>query len=262
MYGIAHLSIIPVRAEAKHASEMVTQLLFGEYYQVIDKKKDWKKIKLSYDAYEGWISDNQFCELSFDHYREFEQQSLPILGDMMQLLINTDAHHLLPIVLGSNLPFMQQNSLLLGEKKYQINGNIIHYDNDKPNVVNKQQVVQFAHHYLSAPYFWGGRSPLGIDCSGLTQMVFKLAGIKLQRDAYQQATQGETIGMLGEAQPADLAYFANDDGKITHVGILLNSSQIIHASGLVRIDPIDQYGIFNPQTKKYTHKLRIIKRVV
>ena len=119
-----------------------------------------------------------------------------------------------------------------------------------------------AYTFINAPYLWGGRSPLGIDCSGFTQVVYKLAGQKLQRDAYQQADQGITLGFIEEAEAGDLAFFDNDEGKIIHVGILLGQGKIIHASGKVRIDRIDHQGIFNEETGKYSHKLRIIKRIL
>jgi gamma-D-glutamyl-L-lysine dipeptidyl-peptidase len=115
---------------------------------------------------------------------------------------------------------------------------------------------------LNSPYLWGGKTPFGIDCSGFTQMAYKLAGIKLRRDAWQQAEQGHTINLLEETEPGDLAFFDNDEGNIVHVGIILRDHKIIHAAGKVRIDSIDHYGINNKELKKYTHKLRLIKRMV
>jgi cell wall-associated NlpC family hydrolase len=118
-----------------------------------------------------------------------------------------------------------------------------------------------ASQYLNTPYLWGGKSNYGIDCSGFTQQVFKTAGIHLLRDAYQQATQGEAVGFLQETRPGDLAFFDNDEGRITHVGIMLTTETIIHASGYVRVDGIDSQGITHSITGKRTHKLRIIKRL-
>ena len=115
--------------------------------------------------------------------------------------------------------------------------------------------------YLNAPYLWGGRSPFGIDCSGFTQLVFKFAGIKLQRDAYQQGGQGSIINFIEEVQPGDLAFFSNDEGAIIHVGIMLKDNRIIHSSGKVRIDKIDHFGIYNAETKKHSHLLKLIKRM-
>jgi cell wall-associated NlpC family hydrolase len=90
--------------------------------------------------------------------------------------------------------------------------------------------------------------------------VFKFFGIKLLRDAYLQAAQGEEVMNLNVANAGDLAFFENDEGRITHVGILLNDKEIIHASGKVRIDKIDEEGIITAEGKR-THKLHSIKRM-
>ena len=106
---------------------------------------------------------------------------------------------------------------------------------------------------------WGGRSVFGIDCSGFVQQVYAYFNIQLPRDAYQQAGMGKDIGFLAETICGDLAYFDNKEGKITHVGIMLDAQTIIHASGRVRIDYIDQAGILNKETGERTHQLRIVK---
>jgi gamma-D-glutamyl-L-lysine dipeptidyl-peptidase len=121
-------------------------------------------------------------------------------------------------------------------------------------------ILKLARRYLYAPYLWGGRSPFGIDCSGFTQVVFMMAGLKLKRDASQQVGQGEGVDFAEQAQAADLAFFDNDKGNIVHVGIVMNNNHIIHAAGQVRIDRLDHFGIFNETLGKYTHKLRLIKR--
>ena len=109
---------------------------------------------------------------------------------------------------------------------------------------------------------WGGKSPFGIDCSGLVQCVYQLHGVQLPRDAHQQATHGQTLGFIDESEPGDLAFFDDDEGKIIHVGLLLENNYILHAHGKVRIDRIDQTGIYNVDTQQHTHKLRIIKKMI
>ena len=119
-----------------------------------------------------------------------------------------------------------------------------------------------AYLFLNAPYLWGGKTPLGIDCSGFTQLVYKINGVKLKRDASDQALQGQTLSFIEESEPGDLAFFDDSEGNITHVGLLLENHRIIHASGMVRIDKIDQSGIFNIETQSHSHKLRFIKKMI
>ena len=126
----------------------------------------------------------------------------------------------------------------------------------------KHQLIQSAFLYLNAPYLWGGKTPFGVDCSGFTQMVYKLNGYVLQRDASQQALEGEPLSFIEESQPGDLAFFDNEEGRIIHVGIIMENNYIIHASGKVRIDRLDHLGIYNAETNRHTHRLRVIKKYI
>ncbi len=167
----------------------------------------------------------------------------------------------LPVLIGSTLPSFDGMNFKLKNEKFVYNGQAITHGNG--NDYDHEKILEkCALKYLHAPYLWGGRSPFGIDCSGFTQMVFKLMDVRLKRDAYQQAQQGKDIGFADLAQEGDLAFFENKEGKISHVGIILKNKKIIHASGCVRIDKIDAYGIFNEETKKYSHNLKVIKRVL
>jgi cell wall-associated NlpC family hydrolase len=159
------------------------------------------------------------------------------------------------IAIGSTLPFYDNGKFVIGDKQFSHNGLTTNGSKNKENIVHNAMM------FLNAPYLWGGRSPLGIDCSGFTQIAYKLQGIEIPRDAYQQAEIGTTLSFVEESEPGDLAFFDNNEGKITHVGIILKDNFIIHASGKVRIDRIDQQGIFNAEEKKHTHKLRLIKSV-
>jgi Cell wall-associated hydrolases (invasion-associated proteins) len=147
----------------------------------------------------------------------------------------------------------------LGEQTYQFSGPVVTPGQQR---IGTEWVVKMARRYLHAPYMWGGRSPFGIDCSGLTQMVFKTAGIRLHRDAFQQVNQGRTVDFMEECQAGDLAFFDNGRGHINHVGIILPECHIIHSSGQVRIDKLDHFGIFNRELNRYTHQLRIVKRLL
>ena len=128
------------------------------------------------------------------------------------------------------------------------------------NIYDPKIMVECAIKLLNTPYRWGGKSIMGIDCSALVQLCAKVAGFKLPRDASQQVNHGNTINIISEAKAGDIAFFKNENNRITHVGILLSNEKIIHASGKVRIDSFDSKGIYNKDLKEYTHKLYIIKR--
>lgn len=245
-----------MRAEPSHRSELVSQLLFGEHFEILTAQDDWFRIRMCYDDYEGWIPAIQSTSIEDETYRELEKQEMCVSYDLIQIAVHERIMQ--SVVLGSSLPYYKGNKCRIGELLYNFDGNARFPETLESSAV----IIENAYMYLNCPYLWGGRSPFGIDCSGFTQMVFKLAGKRLRRDAWMQAEQGMLINLLDEAQPGDLAFFDNAEGKITHVGILLTKNKIIHASGRVRIDMIDHHGIYNEAIRKYTHHLRLIKRLI
>lgn len=249
-YGISQLAIIPLRAEASERSEMVSQLLFGETYQITEWQEKWVKVITAYDEYEGWISRVQANLLNYEDYLTM-QTSAPVLTVQPVTLANKQTDNsLLLLPAGSTLPFYDNGSSWIENEVFGVN--------DVGQ--NEAGIIATAKSYLNTPYLWGGRTHFGIDCSGFTQTVFKQHGIQIKRDARQQAEQGNVVDFLPAAEAGDLAFFDNNEGRIVHVGIMLNNEQIIHASGRVRIDHIDGQGIYSEEFKKHTHKLRIIKR--
>ncbi|MCX6292510.1 MAG: C40 family peptidase [Bacteroidetes bacterium] len=254
MYGICNLSMIPVRSEPSDRSEMVSQLLFGEAVEVIDKQDSWRKVRCYFDDYIGWIDKKQICSIDADEIHHINTQPITVTFDIVQIVIFNQSN-IIPVVLGSTLPSYSNKKFRIGKTEYAYDGNIKTFSS--PDV---SAIIEHAYMYLNAPYLWGGRSPFGIDCSGFTQMVFKLCGLVLKRDAHLQSQQGKTINLLEEAKAGDLAFFDNAEGKITHTGIILPNNKIIHSSGRVHVDRLDHQGIFNEETNKYTHTLRIIKR--
>ena len=251
-YGISSLSIIAMRNEAADQAEMVNQILFGEHFKVLEVRKKWSRIRLAHDSYEGWICNKQWVEITEDDYKQLDKDVSTITTDILDI-ITKDNHQ--PIVIGSILPFYKSGHALINDEMYKFDGMTT------PGFVNKEKLIENSLVYLNAPYLWGGRSPLGVDCSGFTQMVYRLQGIDLPRDAYQQAKVGTTLSFVEESEAGDLAFFDNEEAKVTHVGIILEDSHIIHASGKVRIDRIDQQGIFNTELGSHTHKLRLIKSI-
>tara|TARA_B110000444_G_scaffold256597_1_gene293259 strand:+ start:512 stop:1276 length:765 start_codon:yes stop_codon:yes gene_type:complete len=251
-YGISNLAIVPMRDDATDQSEMVNQILFGEHFKVLESRKKWSKIRLAHDSYEGWVCNKQWTKLAEDDYKQLDKDVATITTDILDI-ITKDQHQ--PIVIGSILPFYKSGHAIINNEMYKFDGFTT------PGFVKKEKIVENSLMYLNAPYLWGGRSPLGIDCSGLTQIVYRLQGVDLPRDAYQQSEIGKTLSFIEESEPGDLAFFDNNEGKVIHVGIILEDNHIIHSSGKVRIDRIDQQGIFNTELGTHTHKLRFIKSI-
>lgn len=247
-YGICHLGVIPLRAEKSHKSELISQILYGETFKVIEERKDWLKVRIHWDGYEGWVVKRQVTLIEKETYTSINDKAFipsPHLIDYLQ----TDKDQLFPIPLGSDLRGLS----VLNHQRDEV---------ASPNQKDREALIKTAFQYLNTPYLWGGKTPMGIDCSGLTQMVYKIHGIPLSRDAYLQAEQGNTLSFIEESEPGDLAFFDNQEGNIIHVGILLKHHYILHAHHEVRIDRIDQTGIYNVERQEHSHKLRLIKSIL
>lgn len=254
-YGICLLSVIPLRAEPSDKSEILTHILFGEMMEVTGKQEQWRKVRTTYDNYDGWLDGKQITALKTEDFFILSKAKTPVTLDVVQIVVY-NRNHMMPVVLGSSLPGFDGKKISISGTDYFYEGNV-----RSGKVTDKKFVVENAYIYMNSPYLWGGRSPFGIDCSGFTQMVYKLCGMKLRRDAAQQAEEGVTIHLLEEAEPGDLVFFDNQEGRIVHCGIILPGERIIHASGRVRIDKLDHHGIYNTDTKKYSHHLRLVKRI-
>ncbi|HEU4716314.1 MAG TPA: C40 family peptidase [Bacteroidia bacterium] len=257
MYGVCHLSAVPCRKEASDRSEMVNQLLFGDAFRVVEKRDSWHRITTVRDRYDCWIDRKQYIEISKNTFDALEHETHPVTSDLFSIITDVGAAVSFPVSLGCTLPFFSNGKCQVDNRVYTFEGDFF----SPADKVSRNRIVETAMSFLNAPYLWGGRTPFGLDCSGFTQVVFKANGIYLKRDAYQQAEYGSPYSFVEEAQPGDLAFFDNEEGRITHVGIVLDDNKIIHASGRVRIDHFDHYGIFTPERGGYTHNLRVIKNV-
>ena len=248
-YGICHLSVVPVRKHAENASEMVTQLLYGDHFKILDERKHWSKIRIAFDKTEGWVGNKQFHPLDKEKYQSIDRSKDHRFSSDLVAFTDGKSKGLMPVLLGStvsNAKFLSHN--------YE--GSFLNGEGSKANLIST------AMHYLYAPYLWGGRTPFGIDDAGLTQMVYRINGYKLPRMAADQAREGQPLSFIEESEPGDLAFFDDKEGIINHVGLIMKDNYIIHAHGMVRIDRIDHTGIFNAEERRYTHALRVIKKIL
>jgi cell wall-associated NlpC family hydrolase len=232
--------VAPLRREANDRSEIVSQALMGEPITIIDRQEKWSLVRLETDGYEGWMDNKQFTSSE-----------------------NVESRFMLTAPVSRCLnPIRERVFLPAGS---WVSVSYVVEDEQPTWNADAHGLRECAFQFLNAPYLWGGRTIMGIDCSGFSQLVFKLNGLSLPRDAYQQAELGATVSFVEEAVTGDLAFFDNSEGRIVHVGIVLRETndvlQIIHASGKVRVDMLDHEGIYSKEHSIYTHKLRIIKRI-
>ncbi len=249
--AICTLSVVPVRREPDDRAEQVTQWLFGETADVLEQDLKWTRLKFHHDDYEGWVDNKQVSSAR-------DGVDVKPVRSIEQFMHVSTVSGALVVPFGAVLPAYSAGQFEIGAERLAFPGRTTSQANGTPVM----RLLNLKDQWLNTPYLWGGRSPFGVDCSGLTQMLFLVGGIQLPRDAWQQAELGKPVELIDLAATGDLAFFDNEEGRIVHVGIVLENRRILHASGRVRIDNLDQEGIFNAAEKKYTHKLRLIKRVV
>ena len=284
MFAINHCTVTPVRQEPSEGSEQLTQLLFGEVCEVLDRLPRWTKIRSTLDGQEGWVDFKMLKPTSISS-QEVKGERLKVKGEgvvsvPMAVATDMETGEELMLTLGTRLPNYAHGTFEVLGKQYLIDPNCVSGLEDALRATGRSQdelqdaplalqargedVVRIAQTLLNAPYLWGGKNAMGMDCSGFTQVVYATQGINLLRNAREQMTQGELVPSLVEAQPGDLAFFdhADRDPKatnISHVGLLLSPTEIIHCSGCVHIDTIDEMGIHLPDGE-LTHHLVQIKR--
>ncbi|MDR1653593.1 MAG: C40 family peptidase [Prevotellaceae bacterium] len=256
-YCIVTIPLVPLRAVPAEAGEMTSQLLFGQIAEILETKDKWCKIKNVSDGYQGF-ADRKTLTVLTENDLEFQKTLKPVKISVPTSTIRNAQKQPVILTFGSTLWLNRENICLINREKYTY---------DAAHTVDfasatADEILGNAKKFINAPYLWGGKSMFGVDCSGLVQLVFANTGILLPRDAAQQAAAGARIASIAAARQGDLAFCENKDGKIVHVGILLNNREIIHASGCVKIESIDSKGIISLQTGEYTHKLSIIKRII
>ena len=243
---------VPLRLGPSHRSEMLSQVLFGEKYLILDQVDHWLKIITEFDNYQGWIDLN--------HLQQTEDQ-----GDTnshvlnRSLLCHKNDKTKLILEAGCEIysPDFEKHTFTVGDHIYYTGSDFV---NAFINATGS--LTDTGMKFMNSPYIWGGRIPSGIDCSGFTQLVYKIHGKTIPRDSWMQAETGEAISFIDETKPGDLVFFDNERGKISHVGMILSRGLVIHSSGRVRIDSIDHQGIFKQEIQGYSHHLRTIRRIL
>jgi hypothetical protein len=257
MHFICPYSVVPVRSSPQEKGEQLTQLLFGELLELLDRSgKAWTRVRCVADDTVGWVQSNQLMEITPSEFHLYQQHYAYCL-DLLHPVMSENSY--IPISLGARLPNFDGMQFKLAGKTYTFSGLAV-FPSDLR--ASSTMVLKIAQRFLFAPVQPGGRSPLGIDSGGLTQVVYRIVGVSLHREPYQQVLQGDNVDFVEEARPGDLAFFEDRKGKVDHVGIILHNQQILHAFGSVRIDRLDHYGIFDEQAQQYSHKLRVIRRVL
>ncbi len=248
-YGICPLSVVPIRLRASEEGELISQFLYGEHFKLLEQRKFWSKVRCAFDGFEGWVLNNQIQLIAQEIYDAIENRDPKQFVSDLVAFVSINTSELMPVLIGSSV----HDFTILNHK---FEGSVIQFKSDK------LELIKIASLYRNAPYLSGGRTPFGLDSSGFTQIVYRINGYKLKRTAIEQSSQGEALSFIEESEPGDLAFFDNSEGIINHVGIIMKDNYIIHAYGKVRVDRLDHTGIFNTDTRTYTHSLRVIKKII
>lgn len=260
MVGLSLYSIIPVRAEARESAEQSTQILFGETFEILEQQPKWHRVRLHSDRQEGYI-DTKMCTLMKDEeYRTYSKalETAAMVAFPMTYAVSENNGQTIPLTAGTKLANYQNGRFEVLGVGFRIDPSMVI---TAPRELNQENLLQTVRFFLNVPYLWGGKNALGMDCSGFTQTIMSLFGRQLLRNASEQVTQGKPIEKLADAQPGDLAFFDHQDGKISHVGIVIDPERIIHCSGRVKVEKLDATGIYNTELGDYSHHLVHIRRM-
>ena len=260
-----------MRAEASEGAEQNTQILFGETFDVLEEKPRWNRVKLHLDGQEGWVDAKMVTKMSPAEYKSYHEAyigSSAIVAMPMAYAVSENNGQTIPLTAGTRLAKYQvtkdeAQKIFFG--RFEVLGVGFRIDPGmviaKSPDLNEQNLLQTVRFFLNIPYLWGGKNAMGMDCSGFTQVIMSLFGKALKRNAGEQATQGRKISDLSKVQAGDLVFFDHEDGKISHVGVAIDSERVIHCSGRVKVEKLDSNGIFNAETGVYSHHLMAIRRV-
>lgn len=272
MKGISLYSIVPLRAEAREGAEQTTQILFGETFDILEQQPRWHRVRLHSDGQEGWIDAKMSTPMSDEEYRSYAAAlpSAAMVAFPMTYAVSENNGQTIPLTAGTRLVNYEARTMPdVGSEarfaRFEVLGVGFRIDPSmvitKPIALNEQNLLQTVRFFLNIPYLWGGKNAMGMDCSGFTQVVMSLFGKTLKRNASEQVTQGREIKSLGRVHAGDLVFFDHEDNKISHVGIAIDSTRVLHCSGRVKVEKLDATGIFNAEKGGYSHHLVTIRRI-
>ena len=260
MVALSLHSIVPVRTEPREGAEQSTQLLFGELCKVLEQKPRWNRIKILSDGQEGWVDEKMICPMKPDEYASYKTalESAAMVVVPMTYAMSENNGQTIPLTAGTRLTNYKDGRFEVLGVGFRIDPHMV---SAEPLDLNEQNLLQAVRFFLNVPYLWGGKNAMGMDCSGFSQVVMSLFGKHLLRNASEQATQGRKIADLNKVKAGDLVFFDHEDGKISHVGIAIDPARVIHCSGRVKVEKLDETGIFNAEKGTYSHHLVTIRRV-
>ena len=261
MNGISLHSVVPVRAEAREGAEQNTQMLFGELCEILEQQPRWTRIRLENDGQEGWVDAKMICPMKSEEYASYRKAyaDAALVAFPMTYAVSENNGQTIPLTAGTRLTNFQNGRFEVLGVGFRIDPSMVI---TAPLEMNQENLLRTVRFFLNVPYLWGGKNALGMDCSGFTQVIMSLFGKQLPRNASEQVTQGQEIGDLKDAQAGDLVFFDHEDGKISHVGILIDSARVIHCSGRVKVEKIDSAGINSSEIGGYSHHFITIRRQI
>lgn len=264
MVGLSLYSIIPVRAQAREGAEQNTQILFGETFEIVESDKSkveskWTYVRLESDGQEGWVDAKMVTPMKEEEYTTYRKalETAATVAFPMTYAVSENNGQTIPLTAGTRLTNYKDGRFEVLGVGFRIDPSMVI---TKPFAMNEQNLLQVVRFFLNVPYLWGGKNALGMDCSGFSQIIMSLFGKHLLRNASEQVTQGEPVAELKQAQAGDLAFFDHEDGKISHVGIIIDPERIIHCSGRVKVEKLDTTGIYNTEQGGFSHHLVTIRR--
>jgi len=260
MVAISLHSIVPVRAEAREGAEQNTQMLFGELCEIIEEQPRWTCVRLESDGQEGWVDAKMICPMNSEEYASYRAalDGAATVAMPMVYAVSENNGQTIPLTAGTRLANYKDGRFEVLGVGFRIDPTMVI---TQPVELNQENLLKTVRFFINVPYLWGGKNALGMDCSGFTQVVMSLFGKHLLRNASEQATQGTPVETLKQAQAGDLVFFDHEDGRISHVGIAIDSERVIHCSGRVKVEKLDEKGIFSAEQGGYTHHLVSIRRM-